>query len=489
MNYRIVSHLLGLLALGFSVAFLALLPFGIWYADLTTLSAMVKSIVIGAIVGGTFWLLGRGHTQEFFRREAVAVTALAWIVASILGTLPFYFGGLVPSFVDCFFESTSGLTTTGSSILTSISDKPSSLLFWRSFLHFIGGFGIIVFFVALMPSFAIGGKTLFKQEVAGHVVEGITPRIKDTALKLFRIYIGLVVLLALALLLFGGMTFFEAINHSMAAVATGGYSTENTSALEFRPLCQWILIAGMLLSGTNFTLHVEALKGNWKIYFRDPEFRCYAALVLGSTLLIASMLYFGKVESSTGGQASTLRDAMFAVTTCSTTTGFATADYNTWPGATRFLLVTLMIVGGMVGSTTGGLKVIRFVILMRSLMMDVRKELSPREVGALKVGNRPVSGEILRGVLGYFVVYMLVMTVSTILVGVFDWHLTTEEALTGVIACLNGCGPGLGVLGPVGNFSSISDVSKIILCVVMLLGRLEIYPILLVCSWRFWFPK
>jgi trk system potassium uptake protein TrkH len=489
MNYKIVSHLLGLLALGFSLAFVALVVSGLWYGDLQTLTGTLKSIMVGLVVGGTFWALGRGHTQEFFRREAVAVTALAWIVASILGALPFYFGNLVPSFVDCLFESTSGLTTTGSSILTSVSDKPPPLLFWRSFLHFIGGFGIIVFFVALMPSFAIGGKTLFKQEVAGHVVEGITPRIKDTAVKLFRIYIGLVILLALALLLFGGMTIFEAINHSMAAVATGGYSTENTSALAFRPLAQWILIAGMLVSATNFTLHVEALKGDWKIYFRDPESRWYAALVLGSTVLIATMLYIGNFESSTGGQGSTFRDAMFAVATCATTTGFATADYNAWPGAARVLLVVLMVIGGMVGSTTGGLKVIRFVILMRSMMMDVRKELSPREVGALKVGNRAIHSEILRGVLGYFLVYMVVMVVSTLLVGVFDWKLTSEEALTGVIACLNGCGPGLGVLGPVGNFSSVSDISKLILCVVMLLGRLEIYPILLICSWRFWFPK
>ena len=489
MNFRIVSHLLGVLVLGFSAAFLVLIPFSIWYGDGRTLLAAIASMLIGGLIGGAFLLGGRRHPQDFFRREAVAVTAIAWIVASVLGALPFYFGGLSQSFIDCFFESTSGLTTTGSSILAVIEDKPASLLFWRSFLHFIGGFGIIVFFVALMPGFAIGGKTMIKQEVAGHVVEGITPRIRDTAIKLFKVYVGLVVGLALALWLFGGLSIFEAVNHSMAAVATGGYSTENTSALEFRPAGQWLLIIGMFLSGANFTLHLEAIRGNWRIYLRDVEFRWYAGILTASAVVIAITLWLCNVESSTGGFSSTWRDAVFAVTTCGTTTGFATADYNAWPGATRMILVVLMIFGGMVGSTTGGLKTIRVVIMMQAMMQDVRKELSPREVGALKVGNRPVSADILRGVLGYFVVYMLVLFLSTVVVGLGDVKLTTEEALTGVIACLNGCGPGLGVLGPVGNFSTVSDFSKVALCVVMLLGRLEIYPLLLICSWRFWFPK
>lgn len=482
-------HILGVLVLGFTGGVGALIPSALWYSEWSQLGAVLATMLIGGLFGGGLWLAGRRSRRDFFRREAVAVTALAWIVASTIGALPFYFGGLDSGFINCLFESTSGLTTTGSSILTSIEDKPKTLLLWRSLLHFYGGFGIIVFFVVLMPSFAMGGKSMFKQEVAGPVVEGLTPRIRETAVKLFYLYIGLVAALTVLLLLFGGLNFIEALHHAMATVATGGFSPENTSVLTYTPLTQWILTIGMFVSAANFTLHLEALKGNFKAYWQSSEFLTFLGIVVGSSLLIAGLLWYHKTAAVSHPGELNLRDAAFNVVSMMSTTGFCTVNFNEWPEASRYLLICVMIIGGMVGGTSGGFKVVRLVILVKALYYEVKREISPRQVAAMKMDGRPINPEVVRGVVMYFAAYFCLVIVSGFLVAIMNNHISLLSSLTAVFTCINGCGPGLDVVGPWGNFNSLTGLSKFYLCFIMLAGRLEIYPMLLLFSRRFWSPN
>jgi trk system potassium uptake protein TrkH len=320
------------------------------------------------------------------------------------------------------------------------------------------------------------------------VVEGLTPRIRDTAIRLIYLYLALNALLFI-LLMATGLNAFDAFNHAISTVATGGFTNRNDSCASFPPLAQWVIIIGMMISATNFTLHLELVRGNWRAYWRNTEFRTFACITVLVTTIVAVLLYVEATNAVSETGEWNFRDAAFAVASIFSTTGFGTVDFDKWPDACRYLLAMLMLCGGMVGSTAGGFKVIRFVILCKAIRQEVHHEISPREVLTLKVDKRPLSQEIVRGVLGYLAIYVLIILIGGFAVTVFDPHLSLISAFSASISCFNSIGPGLDEVGPAGNFSAISPSSKILLSVFMLLGRLEIYPILMLFSSRFWFPK
>jgi trk system potassium uptake protein TrkH len=492
MNYRLVARTLGILLGLFSASILVALPFGLAYHEWVAVAAVLESVALGGLLSGALLLAGRNARGEFFRREALAVVGLAWILAAGIGALPFLFSGALHGLSNAYFESMSGLTTTGSSVMTNIEGTAKSILLWRSFTHFLGGLGIVVLFVAVLPLIGAGGRTLFKQEAPGPQPEGMTPRIKDTALKLLKLYVALNVVQAI-LLMVAGMSFYDAVNHAMATLATGGFSTRNASVASFQsPMVEWIIIVFMFLAGANFSLHLEALRGRVGVYWRDPEFRLYAGITLAATALLAPLLWLHPFDESVAGEALShaegfpLRDAMFNVIALKTTTGFGTVNFEHWPPGARFLLLMLMFVGGCAGSTGGGLKVIRWLILAKVAIFSLQASISPRRVVTLKLGGRAIDRGVAADVQAFFFLWMAVVFAGTIAIALLSPQQSMMTSLTAVIATLNNIGPGLEGVGPYMNYASQSGPAKWLLSLFMLLGRLELHAILVLLAPRFW---
>ncbi|MEQ8822209.1 MAG: TrkH family potassium uptake protein [Sumerlaeia bacterium] len=496
MNYRLISKYLGLLLGVFSLSIFVALPFAIYFKEWHALVAIIEAIAAGMIVSVGFWAYGRGTKGEPYRRETLAIVGLAWMMAAGIGALPMLFSGITDgSFTDAYFESMSGLTTTGSTILQTIEDKPKSILLWRSFLHFLGGLGIVVLFVAVLPLLGVGGRSLFKTEVPGPSAEGMTPRIKDTAISLWKLYIGLNAL-ETVLLMWAGMGFYDAINHAMATMATGGFSTKNASILAFySPMVEWIIILFMYIAGTNFALLLRALKGKFE-YHKDPEFLTYSGIILFSSVFIAMALYLSGVPNVEGSPAAVsdpasinLRDAFFIVIALQTTTGFGTVDFQQWPEGVRILLLILMFFGGCSGSTGGGLKVIRWIILAKVAAHQIASEVSPRRVRALKLGDRVIGQETSRAVLILFFLWIGVVFFGSFAVAILSPDQTLLTSFTAVIATLNNIGPGLDAVGPTSNFDTFQPAVKWLLALFMALGRLELYAIAVLFAPSFWFQR
>lgn len=489
MNFRLTSRLLGYLLLAFSLSMVTIFPFALWYREFQSALAVLESMLIGGGLGGLMILYGRGAQGSVFRHEALAVVGLSWILAGFLGGLPFYFGGLAPTMTDAYFESVSGITTTGASILTSIEDQPRALLFWRSFLHFLGGLGIVVIFVAVLPVLGVGGKALYKQEVAGPRPEGLTPRIKDTALALFKVYLVLNIVHIITLLL-AGMTLFDAINHGMSTMATGGYSTQNASIASYSSaLIEWIIIIFMFLAGTNFMLHLRFGQGEWLVYFRDIEFRAYVAIVFAATLFFVIILYLAGTTAVSNPDGINIRDAFFTTLTIITTTGYGTVDFAQWPPVCQALILFLMFVGGMAGSTAGGMKVIRSLIFVKSAAHQLQTEANPRIVRVLKIGNRTLDRRAFSDAFALFFLWITIFVAGTVLVALLSPEQSLITSLSASAACLNNIGPGLDGVGPTMNYASQHPAAKWILSLMMIMGRLELYVILIILTPGFWLGR
>ncbi|MDK2972143.1 MAG: trk/ktr system potassium uptake protein [Candidatus Sumerlaeota bacterium] len=496
MNYRLVSRFLSLLVALFSLSMSLALPFAMWYGEWSEFLHFIESAAMGCALAGILYTFGRRATGEMYRREALAVVGLSWVLAAGVGALPFYFSGMIGSYSGSYFESMSGLTTTGASVLTNIESNAKCLLFWRSFLHFVGGLGIIVLFVAVLPLVGVGGRVLFKQEVPGPVPEGMTPRIKDTAMLLLKVYVGFNVLQAL-LLMFAGLTPFDAINHAMATLATGGFSTKNTSVLAFgSQAVEWIIIVFMFLAGTNFSLHLEAVQGRFS-YWKSTEFRAYLLGILGSAIFITVLLHVSGATFTEPGSAPVVsntsgihfRDALFATLSMQTTTGFATVDFDRWPEAARFLLVALMLVGGCAGSTGGGIKVIRWVILFKVARQELGRAVSPRRVRVLKIDGKPMRPETVGQVQTFFYLYIVIIVVGSILLALLEPDTKLLSTFTAVVSALNNIGPGLEEVGPTMNYAFMEAPALWLLSLLMLLGRLELLAVLVFFSRTFWHPR
>ncbi len=476
----IISLLLACMAL----CMFSILGVSYWYADGAT-EGIWLSIALTLVCSLLCMLAYFKRKTGFSQQKAFATVGICWIVISICGALPFIFGGGL-NFTDAFFESVSGFTTTGSSILKDVEIFPKSLLLWRSLTHWIGGMGIVLLSLALFSLLGVGGMQLYKAEVSGHMPDRFTPRLRDTASLMWKIYLAMTLIL-IALLYIGGMNMFEAVNHSFATVATGGFSTRNASLAAFpSPFIQWTIIIFMLISGINFTLHLRLLRGDLFCFFKNDECRTYLFVLLLSVLAIAATLIafeFYQVQSFAQAEA-LLRSVCFQVVSICTTTGFASENYALWPTFALGILLVLTLTGGCAGSTAGGLKMLRVNILCRLTALENFRFIHPRLVRPFKMDGKSLATTIIMSVVAYFLLLVALLILATLLL--LLCNLDLETAFTASLSCLSNVGPGLGSVGPVNNFAHIPIFGKWVLSVAMLLGRLEIYAILILFSPDFW---
>ncbi len=415
-------------------------------------------------------------------RDSYALVSFGWLSAALFGCLPYFFSGYIPSFTDAYFESISGFTTTGASILTDIEALPPAILLWRSFTQWLGGMGIIVFALAIIPYLNIGGMGIFQAEVPGPTAEKLTPRIQDTAKVLWIVYLIITIVLILLLWL-AGMSLFDAINHSFTAMSTGGFSTNNASIAGFHsPTIEWILTIFMIIAGMNFALHYNFMfRGfNRRIYSDDSEFRFYSLVIFLTLLAITTIILVRQ-----GGEvAKVIRDVSFTIASILTTTGFVTADYELWPVFGQFILMFLMIVGGCAGSTAGGIKAVRLMLVIKYMYVEMLKLIHPNLIRAVKMKDTVIERGILANILSFIFVYTAVMIISILLVSIETNDMVT--ALGSVIACLGNIGPGFGSVGPTDNYAQLGDFTKWILSLDMVMGRLEILTILILFLPKTW---
>ena len=432
--------------------------------------------LIGLLLG-----LRAPQKSSLYARDGFAVVALAWVLMSAFGALPFVISGDIPSFVDAFFETVSGFTTTGASILTEIEPLGRGVLFWRSFTHWVGGMGVLVFVMAILPMSAGDGHGmhLMRAEVPGPSVGKLVSRMSDTAKILYGIYLVLTVI-EIILLMVGGMPLFDSCIHAFGSAGTGGFSNRNLSVGAYGNAYFDVVIGVfMLLFGVNFNLYYFLLIKRFKDVFHSEELRAYFGIVAAAVIAIAvDILHiYGSVGKS-------LRYAFFQVSSIITTTGFATADFNTWPTFSKGILVVLMFIGACAGSTGGGVKVARVVILVKSSLADMRKMLHPNAIATVRFEGKPLTERSVRGVHVFISVYVLVFAVSFLLLTLEGFDLVTT--FTALAACINNIGPGLEVVGPMGNYAQFSPWAKLLLSFNMLVGRLEIFPMLLLCAPSIW---
>ncbi|HUT26193.1 MAG TPA: potassium transporter TrkG [Sumerlaeia bacterium] len=498
MSFFIILKLLGLLLMTVGASMLPSLAWSVYYADGAQI-ALLGAVVVTTGMGAAAFFVGRSRREDLFRKEATAVVGIGWILCAFAGALPFYFhgvfaGGPFSTFPNCYFESMSGLTTTGASVLQAedFAALPRGLHFWRCFTHWLGGMGIIVLFVAILPFLGVGGRALLKSEVPGPVTETLTPRVKDTAMLLWKIYCGFTIAETLVLMACG-MSFFDALCHTFATLATGGFSTNPGSIAGFDNLGVEIAIMFfMLVAGTNFALYYSILRGDRRALLRDPEWRAYVSVIAVSALFVAFVLVRAGVYAS---PLESLRYGTFQVLSLMTTTGFATANFDAWPVEVKFLLLCLMFVGGSAGSTGGGIKVMRWMILAKTARGELERRYSPRTVRKLRLGKTVLSNDLSASVLVFSFTWALVFVLGVFAVAVLEaLPAGTSEAsgsrlvtvITAVIATLNNIGPGLGQVGAEGNYAFFKPITKILLTCFMVLGRLELYTILVLFAPRFW---
>ena len=432
--------------------------------------------LIGLVLG-----LRAPKRSNLYARDGFAVVALAWVLMSVFGALPFVISGDIPNFVDAFFETVSGFTTTGASILTEIEPLGRGVLFWRSFTHWVGGMGVLVFVMAILPMSAGDGHGmhLMRAEVPGPSVGKLVSRMGDTAKILYGIYLVMTII-EIVLLLLGGMPLFDACIHAFGTAGTGGFSNRNLSVGAYNsPYFDVVIGVFMLLFGVNFNLYYFLLIKRFRDVFHSEELRTYLLIVAAAVAAIAADIFriYGSVAPS-------LRYAFFQVASIITTTGFATADFNVWPEFSRAILVILMFVGACAGSTGGGIKVARVVILCKTSLGDMRKMLHPNAVTTVRFEGKPLTDRSIRSVHLFLTVYILIFTVSVLLLSLERFDLVTT--FTAVASCINNIGPGLEVVGPMGNFSAFSPAAKLLLAFDMLVGRLEIFPMLLLFAPSIW---
>ena len=474
-----ISNVLGVLLILLGGLMLACLPFSYYYHEGDS-HALIVSGLLTITIGGLSWLYKFKGEASLNRREGYLVVALGWLGMALFSTLPFLFSGVIESFGDALFESISGLTTTGATILTDIEAVPKGILFWRSLTQWIGGMGIIVLTVAIFPLLGIAGIELFQAEAPGPTSDKIHPRIRETAKRLWLIYVSLTAVLCV-ILFSSGMSFYDAINHALTTMATGGFSTKNASIAHFNsPLIEYEITAFMLIAGTNYTVIYWGLKRRFKRVFQSEEFRLYGTVVLGASFLIgASVFYlheFGLEES--------FRVALFQVASIVTTTGYVTADYTSWsPGLTTIFFV-LLFVGACAGSTSGGIKLIRHLVFLKNSYLEFNRILHPRGVIRIKIDKNIVAPRILTHILVFLLIYLGIFVIGTIVVTALGMDFVSASGA--VATSLGNVGPGIGDVGPVHNFAQVPSAAKIFLAFIMLLGRLELFTILVLFTPYFW---
>jgi len=439
--------------------------------------ALVITTGIGLVIYG---VTKKEKDLHLSPRDGVAIVTFGWAAAGLVGALPFLTTGSINGFTDAYFESLSGFTTTGASVLNDIESICAGVLLWRSITQWLGGMGIIVLSIAILPFLGIAGMQLYKAEIPSPVIDKLKPRISDTAKALWKVYL-LLTALHVALLLIGGMPVFEAVCHAFCSMPTGGFSPKNTSLAHYNsPYFDGVVIVFMLLAGINFSLHYRFLKGELRIFGIDPECRAFLILV-GVMIILVTICIYGTVYETV---TTAFRYAAFQVSSVITTTGFVTADYNQWPPFSQWLLLICMFLGAMAGSTGGGIKTIRVLLLVKHAYHEIIQIIYPHSVSTIKLGEKPVPPEIISSILGFFVLYLALFVFSVMIMTFLGLDLIT--AISAVAACIFNVGPGLGLVGPVENYAIMPLVGKWVLIFCMLLGRLEVYTVVLLFTPVFW---
>ncbi len=481
MNYKMMGRLISYILIVEAVFMLPALFISMY--DKTGHVSLAYGLTILILLGlaGLLYFNGRRAQKGFYAKEGLVCVGLSWIVISFGGCLPFVISGEIPSIVDAMFEMVSGFTTTGASIIPAVEDIPRGLLYWRSFSHWLGGMGVLVFLLAVAPvSDNSEGFTvhLLRAESPGPSVSKLVPRMRDTAMLLYLLYIALTIL-NIVFLIIGKMPLFDALCTAFGTAGTGGFGIKNDSMASYSPYIQNVTTVFMLLFGVNFSLYHLLLLKRIRDVIRDDELRLYLAVVLSSALLIAY-----NIRGLYGSLGETFRHAFFQVATIITTTGFATTDFDKWPEFSKGIMLCLMVIGACAGSTGGGIKCSRVVILWRSAMRRIKQVLNPRRVEVVRVNREPLDEKLVSGTEGYLGIYCFIIVISFLIVSLDGFDITTN--ISAVITCFNNVGPGFAQVGPSCNFSIYSGLSKIVLTVCMLAGRLEIYPILVLLSAKTW---
>lgn len=468
MNYRMIARILGMVLLILAALLVLPLIAGLCYGE--NVLNFAVTIAATAALGGIFMLF-KPKNRDIYAREGFTAVGLSWILMSLIGALPFVISGDIPSYVDALFETVSGFTTTGSTLLTDVEAMSRGCMFWRMFTHWIGGMGVLVFIMAVLPMSGEHSMHIMRAEIPGPVVGKLVPRARKTAAILYMIYMGLTAI-ETVFLLCGGMSFYDALLHAFATAGTGGFSTRGASIAAFDSLYIEVVISVfMLLFAVNFNLYFLLLMGRVRDVLKNQELRCFLVIVAFSMLTIA-----WNISGQYGGFAEALRYSSFTVASLVSSTGFGTADFTQWPQYSQWLLVIIMFVGACAGSTGGGLKLSRVMLLLKAAFSDLRHMIWPRRVNRVQMEGQRVEQAAIRAVFSYFTLYMLILLLGTLLIS-FDGF-DTATNFTAALTCLSNMGPGLGLIGPSGNFSIFSDFSKLLMSFLMLAGRLEIYPIL-----------
>ncbi len=483
MNYKMMGKFLSQIA---ALEFVFLIPalfLALCFGEAVATRSFLMTMGIIAAVAAALWLLCRRAKGGFGVREGMVCCSATWALMAVLGCLPFIFSGVLPRFVDALFETVSGFTTTGSSVVQNVEAMPRSILYWRSFTHWVGGMGVLVFLLAVSPGEGGKGFTmhLLRAESPGPDVGKLVPKMKQTATILYLIYIALTVA-DVVFLLAGGMNALEAVCTAFGTAGTGGFGVRNDSMASYSPYIQNVTTVFMFAFGVNFSCYYLILLGNFKSVFKDDELRFYLLLIFAAITLIAL-----NVRNLYTTWEETIRHSAFQVGTIMSTSGFATTDFDLWPGFAKGILLLLMVFGGCAGSTAGGLKVARAMLLLKGLRRNIRQVLHPRKVQVVRVGGKAVDETVLDNANAYLAAFVSILVISFLVLS--REGMSVGSTLTGVLTCLNNVGPGLEQLGPTCNFSGLSDLSKLTLTADMLIGRLEIFPILILFSRTTWKRK
>lgn len=479
INYKVIIKVIGFLLVIEGFFMFTGLPFSLYYGEDESLPLLYSGLIT-IVSGGIMWFSTRKHPRNIGKKEGYVIVAITWIIISLFGTLPYLISGTISNFTDAFFETMSGFTTTGATILTDIEAMPKGILFWRSLTHWIGGMGIIVFTVAVLPILGIGGMQLYAAEMPGVTKDKLHPRITATAKRLWAIYLIFTVIETF-LLLFGGMSLFDALCHTFGTVATGGFSTHNDSIAAFSPYIQYVIVIFMVLAGTNFTLHYFALHGQLRKVWQNEEFRYFLYLITGGTILITLVLTFNK-EGLPFGEA--FRNSFFQVVSIITTTGYITDNYLQWPGGMWFIIFLLMFTGGMAGSTGGGIKVVRQLLLLKNSQLELKRLIHPQAIIPVRMNGKVVSQDIIFKVMAFFLIYLLFFILGSVIMALIG--LDGPSAIGAAAATIGNIGPGIGMVGPVDNYAFIPYGGKWFLSFLMLIGRLELFTVLILFSPAFW---
>ena len=455
----------------------------------TDLYGHLKSSLICVLLGLPIWVFTR-KSKRLNSKDGFAIVTFAWLTVALAGSLPFYLTGIIPNFTDAWFEAMSGVTTTGATIIgnpstlphliNGIESMPHGVLFWRSFLQWLGGMGIIVFTIAILPLLGVGGVQLFKAEVPGPVADKIKPRVKETAKILWMVYIGFTFLQFL-LLGFAGMSWFDSICHAFTTMPTGGFSTQNASIAAYsNPVIHYIIIFFMFVAGVNFTLHFRAITGNYKSYFKDYEFKVYFSILFFATIFIFLNISFSNSDWSHNS----FLISLFQSLALMTGTGYANADYELWPFFSQLLLFFMMFFGAMGGSTSGGMKIARVILLIKYAATETRRMLHSRAIIPIRIGDRTIGDDVIRNTLGFFLIYLSFFVLTALVLTALNYDFTSS--LSVAASAIGNVGPAFGSFGPTDNYALLHPIGKWMMTFCMLLGRLEIFTIMVLFSRTFW---